>query len=72
VASALQERLFVGPVVKKEFHLNQKPGNQSLSANFRGVCEWDVANFKVWMILHALQRLRRSAREVDSLLKRAS
>lgn len=43
----VQERLFLGPVVKKEFHFQPRNANQALSANLGCICEWDAANFKV-------------------------
>lgn len=44
----VQEKLFLGPVVKKELHFQPRNADQALSANFACICEWDAASMKVW------------------------
>jgi hypothetical protein len=45
--ACVQEKLFLGPVVKKEFHFQPKNASQGMSANLTCTCEWDTAQFKV-------------------------
>jgi hypothetical protein len=46
--TTVQEKIYVGPVLKKEFHFNNWGGrNQSFCAKTAARLEWDTANMKV-------------------------
>jgi hypothetical protein len=46
----VQEKLYVGPVVKKEFHLTDVGSkNGSVCAKLSARCEWDASNARVWL-----------------------
>jgi hypothetical protein len=45
---AVQEKLYIGPVVKKEFHLSDVGSrNGSVCAKLSARCEWDASNARV-------------------------